>query len=403
VEMEGGPSYYDGMVFKVNTDGSGMTILKVMGGDAGSWPNGPLVLSGNTLYGTAYGGGSNYCGTIFKVNTDGSGFSVLRQFSGGDDGSFPYSGMLLCGNVLYGTTGWSQSGVNQGTLFKINLDGTGFTTVKTFSGPDGRIPYGPLLLSGTNLYGTAMHGGALDQGIIFKLSVPAVLPVIVSSPRSQTAEAGSAVTFSAKAAGTSPLTYELFYNGTNLVTASTNRFLTIPDVQPPQAGAYVVVVTNLFGAATSSTASLAVISPVQRRPVPQIDLLGAAGMSARLECADVVKAPQTWLPLQSVSLSGGWQSCFDISDPLPQQRFYRIALVATVKNPVSVKIAGMVPAITLTGQLGQSVRVDAIPAIGPTDAWFTLSTVTLTNLAQLYIDSTVLGQPQRLYRLVAVP
>jgi hypothetical protein len=63
----------------------------------------------------------------------------------------------------------------------------------------------------------------------------------------------------------------------------------------------------------------------------------------------------------------------------------------------------MVPAITLTGNPGDSVRLDYINQFGPIDAWVTLNTVTLTNTSQLYFDVSAPGQPQRLYRLVQVP
>jgi hypothetical protein len=63
----------------------------------------------------------------------------------------------------------------------------------------------------------------------------------------------------------------------------------------------------------------------------------------------------------------------------------------------------LVPAITVTGGIGGSVRVDAINQFGPTDAWFTLDTVTLTNTLQLYFDTSSIGQPARLWRLVPVP
>jgi len=47
--------------------------------------------------------------------------------------------------------------------------------------------------------------------------------------------------------------------------------------------------------------------------------------------------------------------------------------------------------------------VDGINRIGPTDAWFALATVALTNTSQLYTDVSVIGQPTRLYRIVPVP
>src|ERR1019366_8175047 len=40
-----------------------------------------LLLSGNTLYGTASGGGAYTFGTVFAVNTDGTGFTTLYSFT----------------------------------------------------------------------------------------------------------------------------------------------------------------------------------------------------------------------------------------------------------------------------------------------------------------------------------
>jgi hypothetical protein len=63
----------------------------------------------------------------------------------------------------------------------------------------------------------------------------------------------------------------------------------------------------------------------------------------------------------------------------------------------------MVPAITLTGAIGSLVRIDYINQFGPVDAWVTLDTVTLTSGPQLYFDTSSIGQPARLYRIVPLP
>jgi hypothetical protein len=63
----------------------------------------------------------------------------------------------------------------------------------------------------------------------------------------------------------------------------------------------------------------------------------------------------------------------------------------------------MVPAITLTGSIGHSVRLDYINQFGPIDAWLTLDTVSLTNTSQLYFDTSSIGQPARLWRIEPVP
>ena len=103
-----------------------------------------------------------------------------------------------------------------------------------------------------------------------------------------------------------------------------------------------------------------------------------------------------------MTLASPPEFCFDLSVPLPPQRFYR-AWQAGAPTVIPALDLHMIPALTLTGGVGSKVRVDGINAIGPTDAWFTLDTVTLTNTSQLYFDVSVIGQPQRLYRLIPVP
>src|SRR5260221_9510504 len=49
----------------------------------GAYPYAGLITnsSGNTLYGTAQAGGSADNGTVFAVNTDGTGFTTLHNFT----------------------------------------------------------------------------------------------------------------------------------------------------------------------------------------------------------------------------------------------------------------------------------------------------------------------------------
>ena len=99
----------------------------------GANPLAGLILSGNTLYGTSQAGGGSGAGTVFKVNADGTGFTTLSTFSGGSDAANPGAGLVLSGNALYGTTFNTFSGAGLGTVFKLNTDGTGFTNLYTFS------------------------------------------------------------------------------------------------------------------------------------------------------------------------------------------------------------------------------------------------------------------------------
>ena len=61
-------------------------------------------------------------------------FTNLHSFTlSGSDGANPYAGLISSGNTLYGTTsGGGSSGL--GTVFKVNTDGTDFTTLYSFSG-----------------------------------------------------------------------------------------------------------------------------------------------------------------------------------------------------------------------------------------------------------------------------
>src|ERR1035437_7704949 len=60
-----------------------------------------LVLSSNSLYGRTASGGTNGNGTIFKINTDGTGYGILRSLTNSPS---PEGGMVLIGSTLYGTT-----------------------------------------------------------------------------------------------------------------------------------------------------------------------------------------------------------------------------------------------------------------------------------------------------------
>jgi uncharacterized repeat protein (TIGR03803 family) len=368
-----------------------------------------LTLSGSTLYGTTSGGGSSGDGVVFKVNTDGSNYTMLHQFtnSGGRiNGMAPVGGLVLSGTTLYGTT--SQGGITNsfnpygiGTVFTINTDGSGFTVLKTFAGgSDGVNPWASLVLSGTTLYGTTDTGGSANCGVVFSLSIAP--PSLLTPPQSQTAEFDSTVNFKPDVAGDPVMTCEWFFNGTNRISCSQNCNLELTSVQYSQSGSYTVVVTNLFGAVTSSPAMLNVIAPVTRRPVPGVQVMGETGSLLNVDYANSLSPAPNWTALGSVSLTSTSQFCPDLTVPLPPQRFYRAWQSGTPGVVPSLNL-NFVPAITLTGNINDSLRLDYINAIGPTDAWVTLDTVTLTNTSQLYFDVSAPGQPQRLYQIMPIP
>ena len=97
----------------------------------GSVPNGGLVLSGNTLYGTAQRGGTNAYGTLFSVHTDGSGFTNLYNFSF-PNGAVPVDGVILSGSKFYGTT-YSGGNRGGGTIFAMSTNVTSYTNLFNYN------------------------------------------------------------------------------------------------------------------------------------------------------------------------------------------------------------------------------------------------------------------------------
>jgi uncharacterized repeat protein (TIGR01451 family) len=104
----------------------------------------------------------------------------------------------------------------------------------------------------TNVYGAVTSAVA-------QLTV-LVPPSINSQPTNLTVAAGSDAVFQVNASGTAPLTYQWWFNSTNVVGADTNVLL-ISAAQMPQSGDYFVVITNSAGAVTSSVAQLSIGVP----------------------------------------------------------------------------------------------------------------------------------------------
>ena len=227
-------------------------------------------------------------------------------------------------------------------------------------------------------------------------------PTIQTAPQTQTAEARSVVGLRVEASSPLPLFYLWYLNATNLISCSTNCELELTNVQFSQSGAYTVVISNVLGAVTSAPALLNVIAPVERRPVPGIKV---TGRNRKFVERGLFRLPQPRAELDPARFRQPDQHVAILLRsylPLPLQRFYRAWQTGSPTVRPSLDLH-LVPAITLTGSIGGSVRVDAINQFGPIDAWFTLDTLTLTNTPQLYFDISAWQQPPRLYRLVQIP
>jgi uncharacterized repeat protein (TIGR03803 family) len=190
-----------GTIFRVAQDGTGFTTLHVFSGADGVSPNLALIEDANYLYGAALSGGINGTGTVYRVRKADGLLEVLHQFAAVDsltgvstqivgglgEGAVPSSSLTLASDGrLYGVTraggAYLKTTTNgttgAGTIYSLNIDGTGFQTLYNFSAldetavsptdstailsfnADGAQPTGNLLeVSSGVLVGTTSDGG----------------------------------------------------------------------------------------------------------------------------------------------------------------------------------------------------------------------------------------------------
>jgi hypothetical protein len=126
-------------------------------------------------------------------------------------------------------------------------------------------------------YGTAYFDGDIAEVLIFNRALSSaerdslnqylnsrysgiLAPVITSPPTNVTVIQGQSATFSVGVIGITPFGYQWLFNSTPIANA-TNSTLPLSNIQASDGGNYSVVVTNAYGAATSSLATLTVILP----------------------------------------------------------------------------------------------------------------------------------------------
>ena len=156
------------------------------GGNDGASPTGVVLVfdAAGNIYGTTMYGGIGCepegCGTVFKLTPTAQGQwteTILYQFTGGNDGAWPMSGVIFDGaGNLYGTA--SNGGIGTtycGTAFRLTPSGSGWveTTLYNFGqgSNDACQPAAGLTFDGAgNLFGTTSCGGPATNGTVFELT-----------------------------------------------------------------------------------------------------------------------------------------------------------------------------------------------------------------------------------------
>ena len=149
-----------------------LTTLASFNGANGSEPYGNVIVdAAGNLYGTTNSGGSDNKGTVFEIAKGNNSVTTLASFNGAN-GSVPFSGVTLDANGnLYGTT-YSEGAGGYGTVYEIAKGSNTLTTLANFNFANGARPYGGVTLdSNGNLYGTTVVGGSGGgNGTVFEIA-----------------------------------------------------------------------------------------------------------------------------------------------------------------------------------------------------------------------------------------
>ncbi len=160
---------------------------------------------------------------------------------------------------------------------------------------------------------------------LFQTNSPTAPPQIVQQPTNRVVVAGSPASFRVVASGTAPLAYQWRRNGAG-VAGATSFTYTVAAAQASDAGTYDAVVTNAFGAVTSSVATLSItlpgrISTIRLQPGGGL-LLQATGTVGESLLFSTSTNLFDWLPWVLVSNPSGTVQVIDLAPPAPR-KFYR--------------------------------------------------------------------------------
>ena len=97
-------------------------------------------------------------------------YTLLHSFHQAPDGRHPKAGLIAVNGSLYGTTAHGGA-YNEGTVFRISTDGTEKVLHSFGNGTDGQQPSAALAELNGTLYGTTVIGGAHGEGTVFSITV----------------------------------------------------------------------------------------------------------------------------------------------------------------------------------------------------------------------------------------
>jgi hypothetical protein len=159
------------------------------------------------------------------------------------------------------------------------------------------------------------YGAVTSAVATLTITNPGVAPTITTQPQSRTNVVGATVNFTVTAAGTAPLAFQWRFNGASL-PGRTQSTLALAAVQLADAGTYSVVVTNGYGAVTSTVATLTVTNPgvaptITTQPQSRTNLVGST-VSFSVEAAGTGPLSYQWL-FGGLGIPGGTNDTLNLT------------------------------------------------------------------------------------------
>lgn len=220
---------------------------------------------------------------------------------------------------------------------------------------------------------------------------------ITGQPQSVVVDAFNTATFTVTASGTVPLRYQWSFDGTN-VAGATSSTLTIPNVVQTNLGTYAVVVTNEFGAATSSNATLSMY-PFIATPFPGAITYWGKNASLSIQAWGTGPLDYQWFD-NGASIPDATNSTLTLTAiQATNAGFYSVvvssALGSATNLPAQVMVEpagvslGFSPTVTISGVVGYNYIVQASTNLAKTNGWATITNLTLTQPVQIWVDTNV--------------
>jgi hypothetical protein len=349
-------------------------------------------------------------------------------------GNFVYPAVVTNGGFGYGVApsvrfvgggGSGASGfatVSNGTVTAITITntGSGYTSAPSVViGPPNGFIYGAT--NSTLIISNAADGNAGDYNVVISssggsisssLATLTVLdpPSITNQPQDEVIAAHGMGSFNVSATGTSPLSYQWLFAGTNLPGA-TSGTLIVNDVTPSELGTYAVIVTNNYGSVTSSIANL-YMYPYLAQPFGPVLTYWGQTNTLSVEAWGSGNLSYQWY-FNGVAISSATSSNLVLSGiQFTNAGLYTVVVSSgygsvtntpeqVVVNPANTSLQ-LCANVVVQGTVGYTYLIQSSRDLSNPNAWITETNLTLTQPVEYWDDTSVdvHTSQQKYYRIL---